>query len=104
MARSDTEQRISKSGGYASGPGANGQKNIACGPCRMSRPVVVLPEQILNNNNKKREKEENVALEEVSHAFATSNSQHEDFARHALIVDDNTIDQDMRGGLLAPKL
>ena len=45
-----------------------------------------------------------MALEEVSYAFATSNSQNEDFASHALSVDDNTIDQDMRGGLLAPGL
>ena len=57
IAGSDTEQRASKSGVYTSGPGANGQKTpVACGPCRMSRPVVVLPKQILNNNNKKRKK------------------------------------------------
>ena len=70
----------------------------------MSRPVVVLPKQILNNNNNKKEKKENVALEEVSYAFATSNSQNEDFGSYALSVDANTIDQDMRGGLLAPGL
>ena len=52
----------------------------------------------------KKQKKESVALEEVSHAFATSNSQHEDFGSYALIVDANTIDQDMREGLLAPGL
>jgi hypothetical protein len=57
-----------------------------------------------SQQKKKNKKRENVTLKNVSHAFATSNCQHEDFARHALSVDDNTIDQDMREGLLAPEL
>jgi hypothetical protein len=55
------------------------------------------------STKKEEKKGENVALEDVSRAFATSNIQPEDSVSYAFNVDDNTIDQDMREGLLAPE-
>ncbi len=65
-------------------------------------PVFVATYPILKKKikNKKNKKKENVGLEEVSHAFATSTTQREHFASHALNVDDNSIDADMHEGLL----